>query len=287
MLRHATSVEDDAARVDYFKLHLTVYPVAFRQMFMAITSELTSCSDLFQITDHLRKKLHIDSYSQTNDSAISNAFKYHQDSLHINMFAHTPPLTYLKDIKTGRWRVIVGVGEGGVMACANSLFPTPLTPSRCDHRSDGTRCDRIAMMTCTACLFDYGNERNFCDKHAQRRCLVCGIGSFCTEHSNPKDHVCLCHIKTSVPNRYIVVNRNAHCRIPGCESLSEVRFAQTWHRMSESERKLIRPFACPLGIEDATRSDATRDLVVDIGYPTHGGLRLTMSRAFRLAGCNS
>ena len=99
--------------------------VAFRQMFKAITSELTSCSDLVLNTDHLRKKLHTDSYSQTNDSAISNAFKYHQDSLHINMFAHTPPLTYLKEISTGRWRVTVGIGEEGVMTCANSPFTTP------------------------------------------------------------------------------------------------------------------------------------------------------------------
>ena len=83
------------------------------------------------------------------------------------------------------------------------------------------------------------------------------------------------------------MNRNAHCRIPDCESLSEVKFAQTWHRMSEPERKLIRSFAGPPGIEDATRTDATRDLVVETGYPTHGGLRLTMARAFKLAGCHS
>ena len=181
MLRHATSVENDAVRVEYFKLHFTVYPIAFRQMFTAITSELTSRTDLVEFEKHLRKKLHIDSYSQTNDSMISNAFRYHQDSLHINMFAHTPPLTYLKEISTGRWRVTVGIGEGGSMTCANSPFTTPLTPSQCDHRSDGTRCHRIAMMTCTACMLDYGNGRNFCDRHAQRRCSICGVGSFCTE----------------------------------------------------------------------------------------------------------
>ena len=43
----------------------------------------------------------------------------------------------------------------------------------------------------------------------------------------------------------------------------------------------------PLGIEDATRTDSTRDPVVDTDYPTHGGLRFAMSRAFKLAGCNS
>ena len=57
--------------------------------------------------------------------------------------------------------------------------------------------------------------------------------------------------------------------------------------MLESERKLIRSFAGPLGIEDAPRTEATKDLVVDIDYPTHGALRVAMSRAFRLAGCHS
>ena len=77
MLRHDTSVENDATSVEFFKLHLTVYPLAFRQMFTAITSELTSRTDLIELEEHLRKRLHIDSYSQTNDSMISNAFKYH------------------------------------------------------------------------------------------------------------------------------------------------------------------------------------------------------------------
>ena len=73
------------------------------------------------------------------------------------------------------------------------------------------------------------------------------------------------------------MNRNAHCRIPGCESLSEIKFAQTWHLMSEPEKKLVRSFAGPPGIEDAPRTDATRDLVVETSYPTHGSLRLTMA----------
>ena len=147
---------------------------------------------------------------------------YHQITMHINMFAHPPPLAYLKDVKTDRWRATVGVGEGGATVCANSPFLTHVTKSQWDHRSDGTRCSLIAMMTCTACLLDFGNERNFCDRHEQRRCQVCGIGSFCTEHSDPKDHACVCHIKTSVPNKYIVVSRHSHCRIPRLESLSEI-----------------------------------------------------------------
>ena len=57
-----------------------------------------------------------------------------------------------------------------------------------------------------------------------------------------------------------------------------------WYRLEESEMKLIRSFAGPPGIEDAPRTEATKDLVVDTDYPTHGALRLAMSRAFRLAG---
>ena len=83
------------------------------------------------------------------------------------------------------------------------------------------------------------------------------------------------------------MNRNAHCRIPGCESLSEIKFVQTWHLMSEPEKKLVHSFAGPPGIEDAPRTDATRDLVVETSYPTHGSLRLTMARAFKFAGCHS
>ena len=143
------------------------------------------------------------------------------------------------------------------------------------------------MMTCTACLLDFGNERNFCNKHAQSRCLVCGIGSFCIEHSDPKDHACVCHIKTTVPHNYVVLNRHSHCTIPGLESIPETKFAQTWYSMSESERKLVRSFAGPLGLEDASRTEATQDIVVDTEYPIHGALRLSMRRAFQLAGCHS
>ena len=57
--------------------------------------------------------------------------------------------------------------------------------------------------------------------------------------------------------------------------------------MSEPEKKLVRSFAGPPGIEDAPRTDATRDLVVETSYPTHGSLRLTMAPAFQFAGCHS
>ena len=57
--------------------------------------------------------------------------------------------------------------------------------------------------------------------------------------------------------------------------------------MSESERKLIRSFAGPPGLEDASRTEVTKDLVIDTKYPIHGALRSSMYRAFRLAGCHS
>ena len=57
--------------------------------------------------------------------------------------------------------------------------------------------------------------------------------------------------------------------------------------MTESERKLVRSFAGPPGIEDAPRTEVTRDLVITTDYPTHGALRANMYRAFRLAGLHS
>ena len=49
----------------------------------------------------------------------------------------------------------------------------------------------------------------------------------------------------------------------------------------------MRSFAGPLGIEDASRTEVTRNLVIAIEYPTHGALRANMYRAFRLAGLHS
>ena len=287
MLKHETDAQDEVDRIQYFHLHLTVYPPTFRQMYNAVTTDLKLYSDLILGANDRRGLVPVDGYDQTNDSMYSNTFLYRQRSTHINMTVHPPPLTYLKEAETGRWRVNVGIGEGGSMACDSSPCPTPVTPSQCDHSSDGIRCDQIAMMACTACLLDFGNERHFCDKHAQRRCGLCGVGSFCVEHSNPKDHACVCHIKTAIPHNYIILNRHAHCRIAGLETVPEIQFAETWHRMSESERKLIRSFAGPPGLEDASRTEVTKDLVIDTEYPTHGALRSTMYRAFRLAGCHS
>ena len=49
----------------------------------------------------------------------------------------------------------------------------------------------------------------------------------------------------------------------------------------------MRSFASPPGLEDATRTEATRDRVVDTEYPNHGALRLTMPRAFRNASLHT
>ena len=178
--------------------------------------------------------MHVNRYSQTNDVPISNPFMFKQRSLYIDMFAEPPPLAYLKDMKTGRWRVNIGIGPEGSMLCANSPLPTPVTPSQCDYRSEGTRCNHVAMASCTTCQLDYGQQRNFCDKHVQRRCQLCGVGSFCTEHSDPRDHACVCHVKTFVPNKYHILSREAHCRIPRLASISEISFAKMWYKLSET-----------------------------------------------------
>jgi hypothetical protein len=217
----------------------------------------------------------------------SNAFLYRQEDNYIDITNEQPPLAYLKEISTGQWRVKVGIGPGGTMLCASSPCPTPVTPTQCDYRSDGATCDQIAMMTCSACLMDYNNERNFCDRHAQRRCGLCKVGCFCLEHCNPKDHACVCHIKTAIPNNYTIVDRNSHCRIPGLETVPETKFARLWFSMTESERKLVRSFAGPPGIEDASRTEVTRDLIIITDYPTHGSLRANMYKSFRLAGLHS
>ena len=60
-----------------------------------------------------------------------------------------------------------------------------------------------------------------------------------------------------------------------------------WHEFQETEERLVRSFAGPPGLEDATRTEATRDRVVDTEYPNHGALRLTMPRAFRNAGLHT
>ena len=134
---------------------------------------------------------------------------------------------------------------------------------------------------------DSGQQRNFYDKHVQRRCQLCGVGSFCTEHSDPRDHACVCHIKTFVPNKYHILSREAHCGIPGLASVSEISFAKLWYQLPETEKRLVRSFAGPPGIEDATRTQATIDRVVEFDYPIHGALRIALPRAFRLSGLNS
>ena len=70
-------------------------------------------------------------------------------------------------------------------------------------------------------------------------------------------------------------------------ALSEINVAVMWHEFQETEKRLVRSFAGPPGLEDATRSEATRDRVVDTEYPNHGALRLTMPRDFRNAGLHT
>ena len=84
-----------------------------------------------------------------------------------------------------------------------------------------------------------------------------------------------------------ILSRDAQCRIPGCRHLSEIKFAVLRHNLQESDQRLVRSFAGPPGLEDASRTEATRDRAVDSAYPTHGALKLTMSNAFQCAGLNS
>ena len=60
-----------------------------------------------------------------------------------------------------------------------------------------------------------------------------------------------------------------------------------WYLLSETEKRLVRSFAGPPGIEDATRTQATRDRAVETDYPIHGALRIALPRAFRLSGLDS
>ena len=75
--------------------------------------------------------------------------------------------------------------------------------------------------------------------------------------------------------------------MPGLETVPESKFARLWFSMTESERKLVRSFAGPPGIEDASRTEATKDLVIVTDYPTHGALRTNMYKSFRLSGLHS
>ena len=87
--------------------NFTVYRPAFRQMYNAVTTDLTLYSDLILGANYRRGRVPVDGYDQTNDSMYSNTFLYHQRSTHINMTVHPPPLAYLKEVKTGRWRATV------------------------------------------------------------------------------------------------------------------------------------------------------------------------------------
>ena len=140
MMKYTFEVEEGGkeTRERYFATHGAAYPEHFRQAFKAATTNLSSWSVLFlEDTDH-RARVHINRYSHTNNDPISNPLMFFQESLRIDMLVHPPPVTDLRNMKTGQWRVNVGVGPEGSMLCANSPLQTPPTP-QCDHRSDGVR----------------------------------------------------------------------------------------------------------------------------------------------------
>ena len=72
------------------------------------------------------------------------------------------------------------------------------------------------------------------------------------------------------------MSRDAHCRILGLMSLSEISFAKMLYKLPDTEKRLVRSFAGQPGIVDATRTQATRDRVVATDYPNHGALRIVL-----------
>ena len=99
MMRYTLDEGEEETRERYFAVHGAAHPVPFRQAFKAATTHLSSWSSLLLSDVDHRSRVHANRYFQTSDDPISNPFMLIQASLHIDMFAHPRPLTYLRDIR--------------------------------------------------------------------------------------------------------------------------------------------------------------------------------------------